>query len=135
MFDVSQFLANFLQGLHLWDLSSHQLVRRYRGSRHGDYVVVSCFGGEDEKFIASGSEGNVSRVHCTLQHLFYRPREKFNWREYKQLRFSRFLKMFYRLHCLTRLFQPFRWQRVHLAPGQRTPGQSAVRPFRCCQRR
>lgn len=57
------------QGLHLWDLDSRQQVRRYRGSRHGDYVVVSCFGGEDEKFLASGSEdGNVYIWHQDNEH-------------------------------------------------------------------
>lgn len=52
------------QGLHLWDLESRQLVRRFRGSSHGDYVVLSTFGGVNQDYVASGSEdGNVYIWH------------------------------------------------------------------------
>lgn len=44
------------QGLHLWDLEHRTLQRRFRGSKHGEYIVVSCFGGENQDFVATGSE-------------------------------------------------------------------------------
>ena len=45
------------QGLHLWDLQDRVLVRRYQGLSQGYTTINSCFGGADQKFIASGSEG------------------------------------------------------------------------------
>ncbi|KFD70715.1 hypothetical protein M514_06049 [Trichuris suis] len=48
------------QGLHLWDLETGTLVRRYRGGGQGYYTIFSCFGGANERYLASGSEeGNV----------------------------------------------------------------------------
>lgn len=45
------------QGVHLWDLEDKVLVRKYRGLTQGHYTIHSCFGGENQDFIASGSEG------------------------------------------------------------------------------
>lgn len=44
------------QGVHLWDISSKALVRRYRGLVQGHFTIHSCFGGANHDFIASGSE-------------------------------------------------------------------------------
>ena len=70
------------QGLHLWDIKCGSLVsfwniyasifqvhilknqklefkfkvRRFRGNKQGFYVIHSCFGGENDELIASGSE-------------------------------------------------------------------------------
>ncbi|RXG72864.1 WD repeat-containing protein 26 [Armadillidium vulgare] len=44
------------QGVHLWDLEDKVLVRKYRGLTQGHYTIHSCFGGENQDFIASGSE-------------------------------------------------------------------------------
>ncbi|KRX84251.1 5'-3' exoribonuclease 1, partial [Trichinella sp. T6] len=49
------------QGVHLWDLESGSLVRRYRGVVQGYFNIFSCFGGVDEKYVASGSE--VGKVY------------------------------------------------------------------------
>lgn len=46
-----------MQGVHLWDLQDHVLVRKYQGVTQGFYTIHSCFGGHNEDFIASGSEG------------------------------------------------------------------------------
>ncbi|XP_038074198.1 WD repeat-containing protein 26-like [Patiria miniata] len=46
------------QGVHLWDIKDKVLVRKFQGVTHGFYTIHSCFGGVNEKFIASGSEDN-----------------------------------------------------------------------------
>jgi len=59
---------------HMWDLTTKQIVQKFRGQKQGRFVVRSCFaGGFSEPFVASGSEGprdyNVyiwHRYHGTL---------------------------------------------------------------------
>lgn len=45
------------QGVHLWDLEDRCLVRKFQGVTQGFYTIHSCFGGLNQNFIASGSEG------------------------------------------------------------------------------
>ena len=45
------------QGVHLWDLQDRCLVRRFQGVTQGHFTIHSCFGGVNQDFIASGSEG------------------------------------------------------------------------------
>lgn len=45
------------QGVHLWDLEDKCLVRRFQGVTQGHFTIHSCFGGINQDFIASGSEG------------------------------------------------------------------------------
>lgn len=45
------------QGVHLWDLEDRILIRKFQGVIHGMYVIYSCFGGVNQSFVASGSEG------------------------------------------------------------------------------
>ena len=45
------------QGVHLWDLEDRVLVRKFQGVSQGYYVIHSCFGGVNQSFVASGSEG------------------------------------------------------------------------------
>ena len=51
-----------LQGLHMWDITSKCLVRKFLGVTQGFYTIHSCFGGLNEDFVASGSEGTLSVV-------------------------------------------------------------------------
>ena len=46
-----------VQGVHLWDLKDRVLVRKFQGVTQGYYTIFSCFGGLNQDFIASGSEG------------------------------------------------------------------------------
>lgn len=45
--------------MHLWDLQDRLLVRKYQGVTQGFYTIHSCFGGHNEDFITSGSEGKA----------------------------------------------------------------------------
>ena len=54
------------QGVHLWDLHDKQLVRKYQGVTQGHYVNHATFGGPNEEFIASGSEGNQVSAEKSL---------------------------------------------------------------------
>jgi len=41
----------------LWDLAQKKVVQKYfRGSDKARFVIRPCFGGADERFVASGSE-------------------------------------------------------------------------------
>jgi hypothetical protein len=55
-----------LQGVHLWDLHDKQLLRKYQGVTQGNYVNHATFGGPNEEFIASGSEGAMKRLLLTM---------------------------------------------------------------------
>uniref|UniRef100_A0A1I7ZIS5 LisH domain-containing protein n=1 Tax=Steinernema glaseri TaxID=37863 RepID=A0A1I7ZIS5_9BILA len=46
------------EGLRLWNLTTRQFIRSFFGSVHGEYVIFATFGGDDEHFIATGSEDN-----------------------------------------------------------------------------
>ena len=45
------------QGVHLWDLQDKCLVRKFQGVTQGHFTIHSCFGGVNQDFVASGSEG------------------------------------------------------------------------------
>ncbi len=45
------------KGVHLWDLKDKCLVRKFQGVTQGFYTIHSCFGGINQDFLASGSEG------------------------------------------------------------------------------
>lgn len=41
----------------LFDLQKREFVQRYKGHTGGNFMIRSTFGGADESFVASGSEG------------------------------------------------------------------------------
>ena len=41
----------------LFDLKKREVVQRYKGHTGGNFMIRSTFGGADEAFVASGSEG------------------------------------------------------------------------------
>ncbi|KAG0186292.1 hypothetical protein DFQ28_008058 [Apophysomyces sp. BC1034] len=48
-----------VQELHLWDLETQVVVRKYSGHSQGTYIIRSTLGGDDESFVLSGSEGTL----------------------------------------------------------------------------
>ncbi len=57
--DSGYLLVNRQDGeIHLYDIANRgNPVRKYQGITGGDYVIRSSFGGADESFVISGSEG------------------------------------------------------------------------------
>jgi len=50
--------------IQLLDIESAEIVRRFMGQKQGTYVIRSSFGGADENFVISGSQGKeVRRSH------------------------------------------------------------------------
>lgn len=57
------------QGVHLWDLEDRVLIRKFQGITQGTYTIYSCFGGVDQLFVASGSEGLWIRLTSLIVFL------------------------------------------------------------------
>lgn len=59
------------QGVHMWDLKDKTLVRKFRGTKQGHCTIYSCFGGLNQDFVASGSEGwRHSYNPCVERYIF-----------------------------------------------------------------
>lgn len=57
--------------MHLWDIKDRVLVRKFQGVTQGYYTIFSCFGGLNQDFIASGSEGKTCfPYHIIFKYLF-----------------------------------------------------------------
>lgn len=49
---------NLAEGqINLIDIETSSVIRRFRGQKQGQYVIRSAFGGAEENFVISGSEG------------------------------------------------------------------------------
>ena len=51
------------QGVHLWDLEDRVLIKKFQGVTQGHFTIHSCFGGLNQDFIASGSEGDFYSIN------------------------------------------------------------------------
>ncbi|RMX57360.1 hypothetical protein pdam_00016009 [Pocillopora damicornis] len=56
------------QGLHLWDIRDRVLIRKYQGVRQARFTIYSCFGGANQDFLASGSEGEADYHKVYIWH-------------------------------------------------------------------
>eukprot|EP00053_Salpingoeca_punica_P012525 m.112197 g.112197 ORF g.112197 m.112197 type:complete len:593 (-) comp15970_c4_seq1:600-2378(-) len=55
--DGSLAMVNLVhQDIHVWDLRTRQVVRKYKGHKQERFAIRSCFGGATESFVLSGSE-------------------------------------------------------------------------------
>jgi WD repeat-containing protein 26 len=50
-------INSMAQEVHLWDIEKLQLIRKFVGQAQEKFMIRSCFGGPDQNFILSGSEG------------------------------------------------------------------------------
>ena len=64
--DSKHMLVNMANDeVHLIDIASAKLVRKYAGQRQNDFIIRSVFGGADEGLIVSGSSGMPTTTHLT----------------------------------------------------------------------
>jgi WD repeat-containing protein 26 len=62
--DSKYILINSMaQEVHLWNIDKFQLERKFVGQRQEKFMIRSCFGGPEQNFILSGSEGQLSHSH------------------------------------------------------------------------
>lgn len=57
------------QEIYLWDIHKGKIARKYSGQRQSRHVIRSCFGGVDNNFIFSGSEGENKALFFHLRFL------------------------------------------------------------------
>jgi len=50
-------INSMAQEVHLWDIEKFRLVRKYVGQTQEKFMIRSCFGGPEQNFVLSGSEG------------------------------------------------------------------------------
>lgn len=53
--------------VHMIDIETADIVRKFVGQRQGNFIIRSAFGGADENLVVSGSEGlYIKLLHETL---------------------------------------------------------------------
>jgi WD repeat-containing protein 26 len=55
-------INSMAQEVHLWDIEKPQLIRKYVGQTQEKFMIRSCFGGPEQNFVLSGSEGTISQA-------------------------------------------------------------------------
>ncbi|EPX74929.1 WD repeat protein [Schizosaccharomyces octosporus yFS286] len=46
----------------LWDIQEYRIIRQYMGHKLGNWLIGSCFGGQDDTFVLSGSQDEFIRI-------------------------------------------------------------------------
>jgi WD repeat-containing protein 26 len=65
-------INSMAQEVHLWDIERFQLVRKFVGQTQEKFMIRSCFGGPDQNFVLSGSEGYLaSNVRLSVDSRIY----------------------------------------------------------------
>ncbi|KAJ3303115.1 hypothetical protein HDV03_004194 [Kappamyces sp. JEL0829] len=73
--DNKYLLVNLsISEIHLWNLESRTLEKKYSGQQQGRFVIRSCLGGVHENFVLSGSDGTL-RVFTVDNRIYVWHRE------------------------------------------------------------
>ena len=57
LWDIIDDIGPIVKEILLWDLTTGTVDRKYTGQQQGRHIIRSCFGGVNNNFIVSGSEG------------------------------------------------------------------------------
>lgn len=62
----------------MWDLDQPRMTRKFTGQKQGKHIIKCCFGGIDDNFVVSGSEGMIESafISCPLDNLVCSPDSK-----------------------------------------------------------
>ena len=52
--------------IHLIEIETADIVRRYAGQQQNDFIIRSAFGGADEGLVVSGSAGMTNKLHPSM---------------------------------------------------------------------
>lgn len=51
--------------IKLMEIDTGEVIQRFEAHQQRQFIIRSAFGGADENFVVSGSEGKLSTQHCT----------------------------------------------------------------------
>ena len=54
--------------VHLYDIETADIIRKYSGKQQGEFIIRSSFGGSDENMVISGSEGTPFLGYARKKH-------------------------------------------------------------------
>ncbi|KAI4276063.1 MAG: hypothetical protein L6R35_006235 [Caloplaca aegaea] len=61
--DSRQMLVNMANSeIHLIDIDTAEIIKRFLGQQQGEFVIRSTFGGADQNLVISGSEGETQNI-------------------------------------------------------------------------
>lgn len=111
----------------MWDVKRKKLIQRYQGHKQSRFVVRSCFGGANQAFIASGSEGN--NTTATL----YNPNNHYNHNTTLMTTMHIIFTTYHLLSSFAFFTRFFRFTNLYLAPKSGYSIGSSTWSCRYCQ--